>query len=484
MKSDIFSNYVTQIINILIRFFLIPIYLSELGVSAFGIIGFYYSIESIMVLLDFGIGVASSKILAEQFTEKPHSTTRKIRTIELFYLLISICLGIIVFTLSNFISNRWLNIDDPTINGQKIIMLMAVLLTVSWPKSLYENYLLGQKRIVQKNIAVISLSILRAIVMIYFVVNLRGGIKAYFYVMIITLFLETLVLRILAYRSLPTRIQFASFTELKPFLKYTSGIGVFSMLSLVIFQADRIFISKFMPTTALGIYSLSAMIPLSMFSLIYPITSAAFARLVKMNDNSDSHSVYHKSVTLLGVICVAFAGLVYTNFDFILKLWLREDSAKVSDLTAFALLAGTLFHSFTSINVNLLLVNGKSRLVALVYAMAALLYLLYLLVIDQYTLWMIAHGWLICNLTLFFGISLGLFRYYQQVFFVFVRTFFLLMMALIIYLISIEILDANNAIKGSVLLLTSSAVMILVLIFMFREFTILIFNRVFKRTIN
>ena len=156
MRKDILSNYVAQIINIFLRFFLVPLYLLKLGVSAYGFIGFYFSIESIMVFLDFGMGVTSAKILAEQYNEKPKSTLRIIRSVEFIYVLISFIIGVIIFLLSGVISRNWLVVDDLSINVEKIIILMAILLTVSWPKSLYENFLIGRKMIIQKNVIKIN----------------------------------------------------------------------------------------------------------------------------------------------------------------------------------------------------------------------------------------------------------------------------------------------------------------------------------------
>ena len=140
MRNDVIANYAAQLINIFLRFFLVPIYLSKLGVSAYGIIGFYFSIESIMVLVDFGIGVSSAKLLAEKLDMEPISTIRIIRSVELVYLLISIGIGVLLFFLSRFISSSWLTIDDGSIDGVRAISLMALLLTVGWPKSLYENF--------------------------------------------------------------------------------------------------------------------------------------------------------------------------------------------------------------------------------------------------------------------------------------------------------------------------------------------------------
>lgn len=433
MRNDVIANYAAQLINIFLRFFLVPIYLSKLGVSAYGIIGFYFSIESIMVLVDFGIGVSSAKLLAEKLDMEPISTIRIIRSVELVYLLISIGIGVLLFFLSRFISSSWLTIDDGSIDGVRAISLMALLLTVGWPKSLYENFLIGQKKIIQKNIVSISLNIVRTLVMIYFINILNGKIETYFWVMIISVFVETFSYRLLAYRTLTIQSGYARFEELKSFLKFTSGVGFFSILSLVIFQADRVFISKFLKTSDLGLYNLSAVIPLAIFSLIYPITSAAFPRLVRIEESENGLTIYKKWSLLLGIICTSYFALIITNFPFLIKAWLHDEAGKVNLFVANALLTGVFCHSFTNLNINLFISNGRSKAVSSIYFFAGIVYVAFLFFIIGYSVNYVAIGWIVCNASLLAGTLFFLYRYYKKAFRVFIENIVQLLTILGIY---------------------------------------------------
>lgn len=433
MRNDVIANYTAQLINIFLRFFLVPIYLSKLGTSAYGIIGFYFSIESIMVLVDFGIGVSSAKLLAEKLDMEPVSTIRVIRSVEIVYLLISLGIGILLFSMSEFISNAWLTIDDGSINGVHAISLMALLLTVSWPKSLYENFLIGQKKIMQKNIVGISINIVRAFVMIYFINVLNGKIETYFWVMIISVFVETFLYRTLAYKSLTISSSYAGFKELKPFLKFTSGVGFFSILSLVIFQADRVFISKFLTTSDLGLYNLSAVIPLAIFSLIYPITSAAFPRLVRIEENEQGLNVYKKWSLLLGIMCTYYFALISTNLSFLIDTWLQSEAGKVNLFIANALLAGVFCHSFTNLNITLFISNGRSKIASSIYLFSAIVYIIFLFCIIGYNVNYVAIGWIVCNISLLIGTIFFLKKCYKKSFKVFIENLVTLVIILSIY---------------------------------------------------
>lgn len=77
MKKDIITYYISQIVNILLRFILIPIYISKTGVSSFRIRGFYYSIESLLILADFRIGLNLNELIAEKFKPEIQSDNPK-----------------------------------------------------------------------------------------------------------------------------------------------------------------------------------------------------------------------------------------------------------------------------------------------------------------------------------------------------------------------------------------------------------------------
>jgi O-antigen/teichoic acid export membrane protein len=405
MKNDVISNYLAQIFNVLIRFYLIPVYLSKLGTSAFGIISFYFTLESIMVLLDFGLGVASSKVLAERNDQTNKSVSHIIRFAESLYLALSILIGIIIYCSSSFISSEWLKIDDKSINGIEVLSWMALLLTVSWPKSLYENFLIGQKKIVTKNIINICINLIKVLLMIYFLSLENNKILAYLWVMIGCNFLENICLRYFSTKDVYVDFKFATKrNDLKYFFKYATGVGFFSILSLFIFQVDKLFISKNMTTSELGNYNLACVIPMAQFMLIYPITSAIFPRLVnyKKNSSNSFDNIYADWSYLLSIICVSSFTFLTLNFPLILEFWLGKAYRNAHiNLIAYEIMIGVLFHALSSINISLFLANEKSKTVIKIYIYSVVIYIISLFVFSNYSILGVAFSWILCNFSIF-----------------------------------------------------------------------------------
>lgn len=405
MKNDVFSNYLAQIINILVRFYLIPLYLSKLGTSVFGIISFYFSLESIMVLLDFGLGVASSKVLAERNEQTKKNVSHIIRFVESLYLAISILIGFIIYIGSSFITSKWLKIDDNSINGIEVLSWMALLLAVSWPKSLYENFLIGQKKIITKNVINIFVNLIKVMLMIYFLNTLTNKIKVYFWVMIGCNFIENICLRYFATREIYVDFKYATkYNDLKYFFKYATGVGLFSILSLFIFQADKVFISKNMSTSELGKYNLACVIPMAQFMLIYPITSAIFPRLVnhnKKNTNS-TNNIFTDWSYFLFIICATSFSFLTLNFPLIFEFWLGNAYSNSDIYTvAYEIMLGVLFHALSAVNISLFLANGKSKTVLKIYLYSVIIYIISLYTFSGYLILGVAFSWIICNFSIF-----------------------------------------------------------------------------------
>jgi O-antigen/teichoic acid export membrane protein len=455
MQKDVLSSYFAQLLNILIRFFLIPIYLNHLGLSAYGIIAFYFSIESIMVLLDFGIGLAAAKKIAENTLEKNIYTDYSIiRIAEIVYLVIALLIGGIIFFLSTPIATNWLSVDDQNINKTDIIKFMAVLLFVSWPKSFYENLLVGQKRIVAKNIINIIFLTIRSLSLLYVITKVSSTLEAYFLVLIVTFLFEVACLRIISIKRIKSRFKDVSNRELLMFFKGAIKIGFFSILSLALFQIDRIILSKTTTTSVLGMYGLSSILPLSLLSLVYPISSAAFPRLAHINKNEYGKSIFSNWTFIKFSICFGFAVLLSLNYEFIISFWLKKNNL-INSTLSFLILFGIVFHVLTLVCTNLFIINDRSDLVNTAYIASIFIYIIAVAIVPAGISMKVAFGWVTANFTLFLAISSFLKRFYSSLFNIYLTNLFKSGLFFGIFFLLFYVLIRFDFLSGLTLLVSS-----------------------------
>lgn len=412
MKLDALSNYILRGINIILRFFLVPIYINYIGIAAYGLIGFYGSIQAVMVFFDFGMGLGSNKILAEEIESISDQTKRILKSVELIYIICSLVLGLTIIFFAHQIAHTWLQINDDSLNGTNIIRLMGVLFIASWPKSLYSGFLIGQKKILLLNLISLSILVLQGFMLIMIITKWSSTLNTYFYILIITSLLEIVFLKYFATRSLAPSKKYAHKTELKQFFSYSSGVSVFSVLSLVVFQFDKVYISRFFSIDSLGIYNLAGVIPFSLLTLIYPITSACFPRIVKINNSNRAKYMFIEWSTIIFLISGVFFAITASNLSEIHFLWLKENDPYLNKISIF-LLIGVCIHSGTNMIVNVLLANGKSTIVWLIYFASIVVYLSFIALLSEITIMAFAKAWIILNICLL-SCSLAALSYFEK----------------------------------------------------------------------
>ena len=410
MKLDVLSNYIFRGISIIISFFLIPITIKYLGLAAYGLIGFFGSIQAVMVFFDFGMGVNSNRILAEETGKISDQTRRVLKSVELIYLVCAFSLGMVIIIFAHQIADTWLHINDDSLNGTNIIRLMGVLFIVTWPKSLYMGFLTGQKKILLMNSISITFIIVQSLMIILIITKWVSTLNAYLCILILIGFLDTLFLRYFGTRSLVPQKQYASRAELKHFYYYSAGIGIFSVLSLVIFQFDRFYISRFFPIASLGTYNLAAVIPFSLLTLIYPITAASFPRFVNIKNSVKAKNSFIEWSTIIFLLSGVFFAVCALNLSEIYLLWLKESNAHLNKVSLYLLIAVSI-HVCTNMIVNVLLANGKAKVVWVTYFASIIVYFSFIALSIDINIELLAKAWIILNICLLSCLLAGLFYF-------------------------------------------------------------------------
>ena len=410
MKLDVLSSYILSGLNIIFRFFLIPIYIKYIGLAAYGIIGFYGSIQAVLVLFEFGMGLTSNKILAEETVSISDQTKRTLKSVELIYLTCALMLGLIIILFANQIAQTWLHINDKSINGQNIVRLMGVLFIVSWPKSLYNGFLTGQKKILLMNTISTIILLIQNLLLFLIITKWNSTLNSYFYILIFTSFSEIISLRYFATSSLKPCKKYASRPELNKFYSYSSGVIVFSILSLLIFQFDKFYISYSFPIESLGIYNLAGVIPFAMLTLIYPITTASFPRIVKIKESIKASNAFIDWSTLIFLISSTYFAIVAFNFSEIHFLWLKGNDPYLNKISLF-LLIGLWFHTGTNMIVSALIANGKVRVVWIIYLVSIIVYLSFIALLSEVTIESLAKAWILLNISLLSSAIAALFNF-------------------------------------------------------------------------
>lgn len=334
------SGFVSQAWITLVSLFCFPMFIDRLGIEAFGLIGWYLTLQAVLRLFDLGLTptvireLARAKALPEPSIECPE----KIGTFETTSAVIGTVMAVSLFLGAPWLAQHWLqSVNIPTDVVAICIEVMAIQIGVNWLSNFYQSALLGLERQVLLNCLrtiEATLSVPGALILIS---NMAPDIRLVLFwqlgISVVALICYLVVFR----NSMPTRMKtFAfRFDDLHQIRKFAGGMATISFLGLVLANMDKVFLSRFLSLEHFGYYSLAAVATTSLHgALIQPIANVMFPRLSALaaSDESALKDNYHLTHQACAVIAgPVLIGVVLFGRDFI-EVWTK--SATIADSVA------------------------------------------------------------------------------------------------------------------------------------------------------
>jgi O-antigen/teichoic acid export membrane protein len=408
-KKNIVANFLAKSWGFISTYLFIPLYLKFLGIEAYGLVGFFSSLMGVLVLADMGFTATLNRELARLSVRKGDKEEMMdlVRTYELIYLWISLFLVVIIWFLAPVISGHWLqsnNLEPNVIT--KAIRVMGIAIAFQLPSGLYFGGLMGLQLQVKANAIQTGWSIFRGAGTILILWLVSPTIIAFSMWQLLSNIIYCLVMRYTLWQSLSedSSLYNPRFTRtiLSNTKRYTIGMATIALLSTILIQADKIFVSKMLSLEFLGYYSIASALASLPLMLANPITSAIFPQFIKKFENKDIPSLvelYHKTCKLTSIVIIpATLTLAFFARDFVFA-WTsnRTTATEVSLVTSF-LLIGQLLQAITLVPFNYALSNGDTKLIIKVqiYSIILITPLLYLL-LKNYGLVGGGISWLLMN---------------------------------------------------------------------------------------
>lgn len=386
-----------------------PIYVKLLGIDAYGLIGFFLTLQASLRFLDLGLTPTMNRQLARYSVqpEKSGECRDFVRTLEIAYWLTGLLVGLAICLIAPVIADRWINPGVlPVREVRRAVILMGVLIAAQWPLSLYQGGLLGLQRQVQMNAirsvaavatgagAVMALWLVSANILIFFVWQVFAG------------FAYVVANGIALWKYLPESGRRPRFDirPLREVAKFTGGMSGTAIAGVTLTQMDKIILSKLLPMSLFGYYTLGALVASSLQQLFSgPLFNAIFPRLsalVAQRDGTGERRVYHQGSQAMSVLVFPLALVLALFAPEILRLWTGNAhiAANVTPIVRL-LVVGNAITAIMYLPYALQLANGWTSLplitsVGMCVVMVPSVYLL----ASDFGGAGAAAGWLIVNL--------------------------------------------------------------------------------------
>ena len=217
LRVNLLSNFVGQGYVSVVGLVVLPVYLAWLGPEAFGLVGFYLVMETLLLLLDLGMSPTLTREIstAQTVDQSQDDLRRKLRSIEVVFVSLGLAIAVGGYLFAPEIAAHWIGpsgLGQDTVTDS--IVLIGFTLGVRLTFVMYWAALVGQERQFLLNlipVVFITLRLPGALVVLHLTDN---SLTAYFQYQLALVALQAILFAACVYRALPRKNHPA--TSIKP----------------------------------------------------------------------------------------------------------------------------------------------------------------------------------------------------------------------------------------------------------------------------
>lgn len=326
-----------------------PLYVSRLGLEGYGILGLWLMMQVMMGLLDVGMGATLIREFADSRNDLQGRAAKRdlLRTLEWVYWTVATLLCLVILLSARPIATHWL--QSHTLSNAYLgnaIRLMAVTLGLQFPCVLYTNGMAGLQEHGRMNALQILGNTLRyglGVAVLFW----RADLVAFFAVQAGVAGFQTLAIRFVLWRMITDENAPKPTYRVEVFRrvwKFSLGMAATAIASVLLANADRIALSKMMPTAELGKYAIAFTATGLLQMGIQPFYRAFFPRyaeLVSTGEKQRLRDEYFRSCRLMAAVIIPLGVVGWLYAPQLFHAWLSRDDQTIVAVFRWLLLAIT-----------------------------------------------------------------------------------------------------------------------------------------------
>lgn len=369
-----------------------PAYLRYLGTEAYGLIGFYVTLMTLLQLFDFGLAAAVTREVARSPVASGHSPVAPlVAALGRIYLAIAAGVALALATLAPSIAHRWLNAQAlPLEQVRGAIMLAAVALGLRFPAVLYQGVLLGAQRLAHFSVINMTTTALSQLGAVALLVLLKQDVRVFFGWQICASLLLVVWVRRAAWACIGGSAAVApDYKPIAHLWRYSATVAGINVIGLCFTQFDKVLLSRMLPLAQYGHYMLATVVTSGLYVVVTPIFNALYPRFSALFSQArqvELENLYRLMSHVVAAVMFPLAMLLIVFGEGIVALWtgnadLAADVAPVIGLLA----AGSSLHCVMFVVYAMQLAMGAAKV--------ALRISLSLLVVQVPLVWLLTRSW-------------------------------------------------------------------------------------------
>lgn len=405
LTRNIVAGWISSLASALIGLAVVPIYLRLLGTEAYGLIGFYVTLQSLLLVLDLGMtGTVNREVARCVERGELFRAARLVHALAWIFTGLAVVSGATIAGLAPLLSTRWLKVGslDPA-QVSTAIAISGALVALRWPIALYQSVLLGAQRLVLYsaiNIAATVFGSLGSVAMLVFVTT---DIRWFFGWQVIVALVQGLVFYFVARQTTGNTSRWRpEFGEVLRIWRFSVALGLVTAIGLCFMQMDKIILSRLVSLEEFGRYMLATTVAGGLYAVVMPVFNAMYPRfsaLVAGGQAEELERLYRFSSHVLATLLLPLGVVVAVFASDLIGLWTGNAALAVEVAPTVGLLVlGSALHGVMFLPYALTLALGNVRLALYVnMALLAAIGPLILVLTLTYGGRGAAGGWLILH---------------------------------------------------------------------------------------
>ena len=328
MVGNTIANILGKFWGILSNFIFLPIYIHYLGFENYSIIAFTLILASMMSILDVGLTSTLSRELASDQNSKEEKFNI-FNTLETLYFFVVIACILIVFFLSNYLSQNWINVEHMNHDTiSYLIKIVGVGIGLEIILRFYIGGLLGLEKQVLANKFIISWGIVRngvIIIPIYFLPSL----EIFFLWQACSVAIFLIMVRLSLLRLLTNSNSIYNFLKidanvLKNNFSFALSMFLIALVAAINTQMDRIFLSKLLPLEILGFYTIAFSISRIINVVVGSLNTANLPKITSLftsNNEDAAIEIFDLFFKIITIFIISFGSIMILYGEEIIFIW-------------------------------------------------------------------------------------------------------------------------------------------------------------------
>ena len=341
LKRNVLASYASQIYVTLVGILLLPLYLKYMGAEAYGLVGFFTMLQALFNLLDMGLTptVARETARFRGGASDALSYRRLMRALQVIFLVVALLGGGTIFVFSSLIAEGWLKVQTlPLTQVQLSLQLMSAGVALRWMSGLYRGCISGSERLVWLGSFNAFIATLRFIGVLPVLIWVDHSPSVFFGYQLVVAVIELAGLVAKAFGLLPAVppgrqlgwSEASLFAPIRPVLKFSLTIAFTSLVWVLVTQTDKLVLSKLLPLSDYGYFTLAVLAASGVMMLSGPISGALMPRMARLQAEGDEAglvNIYRNATQMVAIITMPACVVLAFFAEQVLWVWTGDANA-------------------------------------------------------------------------------------------------------------------------------------------------------------